>query len=404
MKASEHRFDGSEEIEEILPVVRAFVDEALLPLEELFLKGSFETLAPQLEAVRDTVREMGLFTPQLHRKDAGKGMRLSDFGQLSEILGRTPIGHYAFNCQAPDAGNMELLLEHGSPTQRETYLDPLVAGQHRSCFSMTERNNPGSNPVWMDTTAVKEGEEWVINGEKWFTSSADGAAFAIVMAITDPDAPRHARASMFIVPCDNPGFELVRRIPVMGHPGSGYATHCEIRYHNCRIPADNLLGHVGAGFMMAQARLGPGRIHHCMRWIGIAQRAFEMMCTRAAKREISPGKPLGTRQLIQGFIADSKVEIRASRLMVLETAAHIEAQGSMAARVEISEIKFYVAGMLQRVLDRAIQVHGALGMTDDIPLAYWFRHERAALIYDGADEVHKGVVARSILKAHGMVK
>lgn len=266
---------------------------------------------------------------------------------------------------------------------------------------MTEPDAPGSNPTQMFTTATLDGDEWVLRGRKWFTSSADGAAFAVVMAVTDPDAPPHARASQIIVPTGTPGFRLVRNIPVMGHSGDGWASHAEVAFEDCRVPNDSLLGPRGGGFAIAQERLGPGRIHHTMRWMGICERAFDLMCKRAVSRELSPGKPLGSRQMIQEWIADSRVEIEAARLMVLKAANVIETDGMSASREYVSMIKFYVAGVLQRVLDRAIQTHGAMGITDDTPLAYWYRHERGARIYDGPDEVHKSVVARLVLKRYG---
>jgi len=258
---------------------------------------------------------------------------------------------------------------------------------------------PGSNPVMMDTTAVKEGGDYVINGQKWYSTAADGAAFAIVMAVTNPGEAPHLRASMIIVPTDTPGFNLVRNISVMGHTGSDYFSHAEILYQSCRVPQANLLGPEGWGFVIAQERLGPGRIHHCMRWIGICQRALELMCRRAARRVISmDGKTLATRQIIQAWIAESAAEIQAARLMTLHAAWKIETLGVKAARDDISLIKFYVADVLQKVIDRALQVHGGLGMTDDTILAFFYRHERAARIYDGADEVHKMSVAKRILK------
>jgi alkylation response protein AidB-like acyl-CoA dehydrogenase len=223
------------------------------------------------------------------------------------------------------------------------------------------------------------------------------------MAVTHPDAPSpYMRASMIIVPTDTPGFEHICNISVMGDRGSDYASHAEVSYQQCRVPLGNLLGGEGMGFAIAQERLGPGRIHHCMRWIGICERAFHMMCDHAATRELAPGKPLGTRQIIQAWIAESRAEINAARLAVLHAAWKIDMEGVYAAREEISLIKFMVARVLQQVLDRAVQVHGALGMTDDTPLAYWYAHERAARIYDGADEVHKTVVARRILRKHGL--
>jgi alkylation response protein AidB-like acyl-CoA dehydrogenase len=266
---------------------------------------------------------------------------------------------------------------------------------------MTEPDRAGSNPVWLSTTAVKDGGEYVIDGRKWFTSSADGAAFAIVMAVTDPDAAKpHARASMIIVPADTPGFRIVRNISVMGEPGEDWFSHAEVEYDGVRVPVETRIGAEGAGFLLAQERLGPGRIHHCMRWIGICERAFELMCRRAATRELAPGEPLAAQQSVQHAIAESRAEIDAARLLTLDAAARIDARGARAARVEISTIKFYVAGVLQRVLDRAIQVHGALGVTDDTPLAWWYRHERGARIYDGPDEVHKSLVAREVLKPY----
>jgi alkylation response protein AidB-like acyl-CoA dehydrogenase len=266
---------------------------------------------------------------------------------------------------------------------------------------MTEVDLPGSNPVLMDTTAITDGDDYVINGQKWYSTAADGAAFAIVMAVTNPDAAPHMRASMIIVPTDNPGFNLVRNIPVMGHTGSDFASHAEILYQSCRVPSRNLLGPEGWGFVIAQERLGPGRIHHCMRGLGICSRAFDLMCKRAQERAITPdGKTLATRQIIQAWIAESAAEIQAARLMTLHAAWKIETLGAKEAREEISLIKFYVADVLQRGVDRALQVHGGLGMTDDTILAFFYRHERAARIYDGADEVHKVAVARRILKEY----
>ena len=268
---------------------------------------------------------------------------------------------------------------------------------------MTEPEFAGSNPVRMGTLATKDGEQWKIRGHKWFASSVDGAAFAVVMAVTDPDAESpYARASMFIVPTDTEGFEHLQNISVMGHRGSDYASHAELMLHGCLVGEDHVLGGLGMGFMIAQDRLGPGRIHHCMRWIGVCERAFDLMCRHAASRELAPGRPLGSKQIVQQWIAESRAEIQGARLMVLHAAWKIDREGTYAAREEISLIKFWVAGVLQRVLDRSIQCHGALGMTDDLPLAYWYAHERAARIYDGPDEVHKTVVARRILRDYGI--
>jgi alkylation response protein AidB-like acyl-CoA dehydrogenase len=330
------------------------------------------------------------------------GLSFRDHALVSEELGRSPYGHFVFNCQAPDAGNMEILMEFGTPQQKQQWLLPLVRGDIRSCFSMTEPEYPGSNPVWMATTAVTDGDDYVINGHKWFTSAADGAAFAVVMAVTDPDAEPHRRASQIIVPTDTPGFRRVRNISCMGHAGEDWASHAEIVYENCRVPRANLLGEEGAGFAIAQARLGPGRIHHCMRFIGICERSFDLMCRRAATRELAPGDKLGSRQGVQNWVADSRAEIDAARLMVLHAAWKIDQVGAREARDEISLIKFYVANVMMNVIDRAIQVHGALGISDDTLLSAFYRTGRAARIYDGADEVHKAVVAQRILKRYGL--
>ncbi|MGO8999824.1 MAG: acyl-CoA dehydrogenase family protein [Polyangiaceae bacterium] len=393
--------EGSARVRPIVEKIRRIVEDDLIPLERELGKG-FRALLPALHAVRAKAKERGLWAPALPEKYGGLGLPLADFAHVSEELGRSPLGHYSFNCQAPDIGNMELLLGHGSDEQKKTWLEPLARGDIRSCFSMTEPEHAGSNPTWLSTTAKKDGGDYVIDGHKWFTSSADGAAFAIVMAVTDGAAQSHSRASQIIVPLDAKGFRIVRNIPVMGEAGEDYASHAEVRYEGVRVPQSNRIGAEGAGFLLAQDRLGPGRIHHCMRWIGICNRAMDLMCTRAAKRELSPGKPLGTKQTVQEWIAESRAEVLSSRLMVLYTAHKIDAKGTYEAREEISLIKFHVAGVLQRVLDRAIQVYGAAGLTDETPLAAWYRHERAARIYDGPDEVHKSVVAKRILRGYGI--
>jgi alkylation response protein AidB-like acyl-CoA dehydrogenase len=385
-----------------LQSVRKFLVEQVYPLEHDLLTRPFREILPALSAKREAVREMGLFAPQIPKEHGGAGLKFMEHALLSEELGRTPLGHFVFNCQAPDAGNMEILHDFGTPEQKEQYLAPLIAGKIRSCFSMTEPGYPGSNPVWMATTAVLDGDSYVINGRKWFTSSADGAKFAIVMVVTDPNADPHARASQIIVPTDTPGFKIVRNISVMGHAGEDWPSHSEVLYENVRVPKKNLLGRAGSGFEIAQARLGPGRIHHCMRWMGICERAFSLLCERAARRDLAPGDKLGNRQTIHNWIAESRAQINAARMMVLHAAWKIDREGAKAARDEISLIKFFAADVLMKVIDRALQAHGALGMTDDTILSYYYRHERAARIYDGPDEVHKSAVARRILKGYGL--
>ena len=393
----------SDRVKDVLERAGRFLEEEVIPLEAELRGRPWAAIEPRLYEMRRQVRARGLWLPQIPEEWGGLGLSLLEFAQVSELLGRSPFGHFLFNCQAPDAGNMEILIEHGTREQQDRWLRPLLAGKIRSCFSMTEPEYAGSNPLMMGTTAVLEGDEYVLNGHKWFTTAADGAAFAIVMCVTEPAAGNpYRRASQLIVPTETAGFDLVRNVPIMGEEGAGYLSHGEIRYHNCRVPRSNLLGAAGGGFVIAQQRLGPGRIHHCMRWIGICERAFDLMCRRAATRELAPGKPLGYKQTVQNWIAESRAEINASRLLVLEAARKMDAEGDYAAKVEISLIKFYVAGVLQRVLDRAIQVHGALGITEDTPLSFWFRHERGARIYDGPDEVHKSRVAREVLKAYGL--
>ena len=386
---------------ELAEVAREFVENKLIPHELEALNTPFGELGPWIEERRAEARSSGLFTPHVSAEHGGSGLTLLEFARVGEELGRTPLGHLVFNCQAPDAGNMEILSHFGTPAQREEFLAPLVRGEIRSCFAMTEPEFAGSNPVWLGTHAVRDGDEYVIDGHKWFTSGADGASFAIVMAVTNPDAQKeHQRASQILVPTDNPGFRIIRNVSVMGEPGSGWASHAEVRFEACRVPLTNRIGEEGEGFKLAQHRLGPGRIHHCMRWVGIARRAFELMCTRAVTRELAPGDPLASRQIIQEWVAEAKAEIDAARLLVLHAAWRIDNEGAAAARDDVSTIKFYVANVLHRTLDRAIQVHGALGVTDDTPLAWWYRHERGARIYDGADEVHKATLARRILEGY----
>ncbi|NND30983.1 MAG: acyl-CoA dehydrogenase [Saprospiraceae bacterium] len=389
------------EFHSVLREIEQFVKSELYPLESQVWGQGWKDIYPVLDEKRAMVKNRGLWIPQIPVQWGGLGLSLHEFGQVSAVLGRSPFGHYCFNCQAPDAGNMEILIEFGTPSQQELYLKPLLEGKIRSCFSMTEPNHAGSNPVHMSTEAKLDGDDYVVSGHKWFTSGADGAAFAIVMVNTDAqNENKYERASQILVPADTPGFNIIRNISVMGEVGSGWASHSEIKYDHCRVPQANVLGVPGAGFRIAQQRLGPGRIHHCMRWVGICERAFEMMCTYAARRELSPGRVLASQQSIQNWIAESRAEINAARLMVLDAARKIDREGQYKSRIEISIIKFFCANVLQKVLDRAIQVHGALGMTDDTILASWYRHERAARIYDGPDEVHKSRVARLVLKEY----
>ncbi|MDH5402943.1 MAG: acyl-CoA dehydrogenase family protein [Candidatus Heimdallarchaeota archaeon] len=393
-------FQVSEELDQLLTNIKLFLVQEVYPKEKEVIEKGFNSALPILEELRNMVKKKGWWAPAMPKEYGGMGLSFLEFARISEILGTTPIGHYIFNSQAPDIGNMELMLEFGTKDQKEKYLRRLVNGEIRSCFSMVEPDRPGSNPTWIETTAQRDRDNYIINGHKWFTSSADGATFNIVMAVTNPNGEKHKKASMLIVDMDNPGFEFIKNIPVMGEEGEGWMSHAEVKYNDCQIPITNLLGAEGEGFALAQHRLGPGRIHHCMRWIGICERAFDLMCKRAVSRRITPEANLASQQTVMNWIAECRADINAARLMVLDTANKIDTHGQYKARDDISIIKFFVANILLKVLDRAIQVHGALGVTDYTPLSYWYRHERPSRIYDGPDEVHKRAVSRRILSKY----
>jgi len=391
-------FNPSPEVAELRERVLDFIDEEIYPQERELMEALDAEVAPgvpypqNLIAVREKARNDGLWNLFMPDERFGPGLKNWEYGLLCEEMGRSPMAApMAFNCAAPDTGNMEILAEHGTPEQRERWLEPLMEGKIRSCFSMTEPEVSGSDPTLLQAKATLDGDEWIVDGHKWFTSGAVGADLAIAMVVTDPDAPPYARASMICVPTDTPGFNLVRPISVMGHDGG--PGHCEIRYEECRVPKGNLLGERGAGFAIAQDRLGPGRIHHCMRAIGTAERAHEMMCRRANERTAFGG-PLGDKQFVQESIASSRMEIDQARLLTLYAAWKMDTEGKRAARQAISAIKIVAANMVMDVLDRAIQVHGSLGMTDDTPLAIMWRFSRMLRLADGPDEVHKMVLAR----------
>ena len=374
--------------------VRAFMEEHVYPNEPALDRedDAAQTLVAEL---RDRAKAAGIWAPHLPHEAGGTGSGFMEYALLNEEIGRSMWAQLVFNCQAPDAGNGEILHMFGTDEQKEQFLRPLVEGTARSFFSMTEPEVSGADPTALRTTAVLDGDEWVIDGHKWFSSSAEGATFGIVMAVTDPDAPPHRRMSQILVPADAPGYELIRAIPVLGHAGRGWSTHCEVRYTGVRVPRTNVLGEPGDGFRIAQKRLGPGRIHHVMRWLGQMQRAFELMCRYALEREVG-GAPLAEKQTVQNWIADSAAEIQACRLLTLDAARKLDGGGE--ARVEVSLIKFYAAKVLNDVIDRAIQTHGARGLTDETPLGGMYQQARAARIYDGPDEVHRMVVSRRILK------
>jgi acyl-CoA dehydrogenase len=391
-------FDLSPRVEELRDRVREFMAEHVYPVEAEAMQALDDEVGPGVaypEVIRDVrsrAQDEGLWNLFMPDERYGAGLTNWEYGVLCEEMGRSPVlAPMAFNCAAPDTGNMEILADHATDEQREQWLAPLLEGEIRSCFSMTEPEVSGSDPTTLRTHAELEDGEWVINGHKWFTSGAVGASVAILMCVTEPEAAQYARASMILVPTDAPGFNLIRPVPVMGHDGG--PGHCEIRYEDCRVPESSLLGERGAGFVIAQDRLGPGRIHHCMRAIGTAERAIEMMCQRANSRETF-GEKLAEKQFIQDFIALSRMETDQARLLTLMAAWKMDTAGKRAARQQISMIKVVAANVVMDVLDRAIQVHGALGMSDDTPLASMWRYSRMLKVADGPDEVHKMVIAR----------
>ncbi|HEX2086944.1 MAG TPA: acyl-CoA dehydrogenase family protein [Solirubrobacteraceae bacterium] len=393
-------FSTEPEFQAHLDWMRDFVREEVRPLE--LLRLSPEQFDRATEPLKEQVKERGLWAAHLPPALGGQGYGQVKLGLMHEILGTTPFAPMVFGNSAPDSGNSEILALAGTEEQKERWLHPLLNGDLRSAFSMTEPHTAGSDPTLLQTRATKDGDGWVINGHKWFSSHASIADFLIVMAVTDPDARPHQRASMFIVPADTPGVNILRDVPTMEHPEDVHGQlggHAEVLYEDVRVGPDALLGAEGAGFLIAQQRLGPGRIHHCMRWLGVARRAFDMMCERATYRQ-SHGGTLGEKQSVQNFIADSAAEMQAARLMTLHAAWIMDTQGASAARKEISLIKFYGAKVLADVIDRAIQVHGSLGYSTDLPLEQMYRFARAWRIYDGADEVHRQTVARLILRGY----
>jgi acyl-CoA dehydrogenase len=389
-------FSPSKRVEELRAQLLEFMDQHIYPnealaIEQTELVSKDMAFPPILRDLRAKGKKTKLWNSFLPDEEYGAGLTNHEYGMLCEIMGRSPIASSAFNCAAPDTGNMEILAEFGTASQKKEWLEPLLQGEIRSCFSMTEPGNASSDPTGLTTRAVRDGDSYVLNGTKWFTSGAVGASLAIVMVVTDPEAPPHRRASQILVPTNTPGFNLVRAVPVMGHTGGG--GHCEIVYEDCRVPASSILGEEGGGFAIAQARLGPGRIHHCMRMIGGAERAVELMCQRANTR-VAFGGPLAEKQFVQDFIALSRMEVDQARLMTLFAAWKMDTVGKKQARQEISMIKVIVANMYMHVLDRAIQVFGAAGVSDDFPLARMWRDGRSLRIADGPDEVHKQVIAR----------
>ncbi len=389
-----------EDTQQMQRTLRQFMDRHVLPklseYERIAASGAYPTQV--VEPLKTLAREAGLwnlFLPGLREDEPGTRLTNMQYAPLAEIMGRVPWASEVFNCNAPDTGNMELLHLFATPEQRERWLAPLLEGQIRSSFSMTEPDVASSDASNIQTVIRREGDQYVINGRKWFTSGAihPNCKFAIVMGITDenPDAPRHKRHSMVIVPLDTPGFRVVRNIPIMHH----YAPdgHCEVTYNNVRVPVSHLLGKENEGFALAQARLGPGRVHHCMRTIGQCELALELMCERALSRRAF-GKYLSDFANVQDWIAHSRVEIDQARLLVLQAAWKMDTYGNKATHVDVSAIKLVAAQLQTRVVDRAIQVFGSMGITPDTPLSYLWTWGRAMRFFDGPDEVHLRTVAR----------
>jgi len=400
-------FSTEPEFKGKLDWMQSFLDEEILPLETL----AHELAESQWQAVTDPlkaqVKQQGLWACHLDPELGGQGYGQVKLALMHEILGRSFIAPPIFGNSAPDSGNAELLAIGGSQEQKDQWLTPLLNGDLRSAFSMTEPEVAGSDPTLIQTQARLDGDEYVISGHKWFTSNGSVADFLIVMAVTNPDVHAYQGCSMLVVPTDTPGVEIVRDVANMHHP---YATpfarqpagHAEIRYHDVRVPKQNLIGRPGDGFVLAQKRLGPGRIHHAMRWIGQARRAFDMMCERALSR-YSHGSLLSDKQMVQDFIASTKMEIEATKMLCMYAAWHMDNYGASASRVEIAMIKVYGTQTLFNAIDRAIQVHGALGYTADLPLEEMYRMARASRLVDGADEVHKVTIARKTLKNYQAV-
>jgi len=369
--------------------MRRFIDDHVVPAEPV-LAADDERSVATMRTLKARAKAEGLWALGHPKEIGGGGVPFMPFVYLNEVIGRSHWGQMAVGSLSMQDSIMLHL--YGTPAQKRRWLEPLVAGDIYPSVGLTEPEVAGSDPTLMQSTARLDGDHWVVNAHKWFTSGANRAAFTTVFAITEPDAPPHRKFSAIIVPTDAPGYEIVRVVPTMGHTGGG---HCEIRLTDVRVPRDHLLGGRGEGFVVAQKRLGPGRIFHCMRWLGQAQRAFELMCARATSR-FAHGSLLSEKGEIQRYVAESAAEIQAARLMTLDAARAMDAGSE--ARVEIALVKFWGARMLHDVIDRAIQVHGALGVTADTPLEFMYREARYARIYDGPDEVHRMTVARRLLR------
>ncbi len=396
-------FAYSEKVNDLRKRVSAFMDEYIYPNESTYKEqieksGDPHHHAEIVDELKAKARAQGLWNLFLPDKEHGAGLTNLEYAPLAEIMGRVGWASEVFNCAAPDTGNMEILAQFGTEEQKQRWLQPLLDGEIRSAFSMTEPDVASSDATNIQLSITRDGNDYVLNGRKWWSSGAgrERCKILIVMGKTDPNTPdRHKQQSMVLVPKNTPGVTVVRNIKVMGYVDN--ESHCEVTFENVRVPVSNLLGEEGSGFAIAQARLGPGRIHHCMRSIGTAERALELMCQRVASR-VAFGRPLSEQGIVQDWIALSRIEIDQARLLTLKTAWMIDTLGKKAAQNEIAMIKIAVPEMHTNVVNRAIQAFGGAGVSDDFPLASMWAHGRTMHIVDGPDEVHKRSLARSVIK------
>ena len=396
-------FAYSPKVVELQGRLTDFMRRVVYPNESVYARQLNEGptrwhIPPVMEEMKGRAREAGLWNLFLPESEYGAGLTNLEYAPLAEIMGRSPIAPEVFNCAAPDTGNMEVLVRYGTPEQRKRWLDPLLAGEIRSCFCMTEPEVASSDATNIRMTIVHDDDEWVLNGRKWWSSGAGDprCRIAIVMGRTDPAAARHEQQSMILVPLDTPGVVIERTLPVFGYDDAPHG-HAEILFQNVHVPAENILWEAGKGFAIAQGRLGPGRIHHCMRSIGIAERALEAL-VRRVKERVAFGKPLAEQGVIGEWIADSRIEIDQARYLTLKAAYMMDTVGNKEARAEIAMIKVVAPNVALRVLDRAIQAHGGAGVSDDFFLAQAWANQRTLRLADGPDEVHRAAIAKLELR------
>ncbi|USK47632.1 acyl-CoA dehydrogenase [Bacillus sp. CMF12] len=399
-------FSYSSKVQELIRKLNVFMDENVYPNESLYeqqlneQENRWNAIPPIMEELKRKAKDAGLWNLFLPESEYGAGLTNEEYAPLCEIMGRSMIAPEIFNCNAPDTGNMEVLARYGTDQQKSDWLQPLLEGKIRSCFSMTEPDAASSDATNIEARIERQGKEYVINGRKWWSSGAGDprCRIAIVMGKTDPAASRHEQQSMVLVPLDTPGVKIERMLPVFGYDHAPHG-HAEITYDNVRVPAENMIWGEGKGFAIAQGRLGPGRIHHCMRLIGAAERALEELCKRVQNR-IAFGKPLSCQGVIREWIADSRIEIEQARLLTLKAAHMMDTVGNKVAKTEIAMIKVVAPSMALKVIDRAIQAFGAAGVSEDVPLAALWANARTLRLADGPDEVHRAQIAKLELKKY----